>query len=346
MVSVASISICSSIFLAFIQIAQGQAAAGCKCGGTYANGKAVAGCVNGQCAANATASTRCVIIYREKTPIGFDCVAWPAHVADCATFDDGSRVCANAVCRPTLLAGEKGDCAMESDDASHTVLAAQVSKNGLNFAMDAIKRQVELEVAKVKIPNQKVQQSGFDVTVTDIKISDFVSPVFSYVLLPPSSVKIVVKGGDFKVCAKWDAKKAFINPGGDICVWSENHKGVEVEVTAKVTVNEKNQLRLATSDCKLHVPIDMKLTGVIGSMINVVSSFIENAVQNQASTQVCKLLDNAVKTTVTAMLDTLPTHIKIDDRYGVAYGFRSVTVSDNGVRAQFAANGTFVPKSR
>jgi len=332
------------VFLALLPFIHGQPALDCKCGGKYANGKPVTGCIKERCPGNATASTRCVIIYQEKTPIGYDCVPWPAHVADCATFDDGSRVCANSVCRPTLLGGEKGDCAQTSDDASHAILAAFVSKNGLDFAMESVKRQVEHEVGKLKIPNQKIQQSGFDVTVNDIRIDRFVSPTFSYQLLPPSSVKIVLKGGDFNVCAKWDAKKGFINPGGDICVWSEKQKGVEVEITAAVTVNEKGQLRLSTSNCKLNVPIDMKLTGVMGTMVNIFSGWIENFAQNQASTQVCKLVDDAVHTTVNALLAELPTQFKVDDRYGLTYNFRQVTVSDYGVKVQFAANGTFTQK--
>jgi len=231
------------------------------------------------------------------------------------------------------------------DDSSHAILAAFVSKNGLDFAMDAVKRQVEFEVNRLKIPNQKLQQSGFDVTVDDITIATFVSPNFSYQLLPPSSVKIMLKGGDFKVCAKWGAKKGIINPGGDICVWSEKQKGVEVEITASITVNEKGQIRLATSNCKLVVPIDMKLTGALGTMVNLFSGWIENFAQNQASTQVCKLIDDSVRSTVTAILDELPTQFKVDDRYGLKYTFRQVVISDFGVKAQFAANGTYTERS-
>lgn len=311
----------------------------CKCGGTYANGKAVSGCVKDRCAGDA--NRRCVTIFRDQTAIGYDCLAWPSHIADCATFDDGSRVCASSVCKPTLLGGAKEECPMANDDSHHAVVAAQINKNGLDFVMNAVKQQVAVQVAKIQIPNQQLQQSGFDVKVDDIKIAEFVSPTFSYLLLPPSSMKVMAKGGDFKVCAKWEAKKSFINPGGDICVWSEGHKGVEVEVTVKVTSNEKGQLRLSTSDCKLHVPIDMKLTGALGTMVNLVSSFIENAVQNQASTQVCKLLDDAMKTTVAKILDSLPTHFKIDEKYGVGYAIRGITFTDSGVKAQVAANATF-----
>lgn len=333
-----------SIFAVFLQAALGQES-GCKCGGTYANGKAVSGCVNGQCAANSTSTTRCVVIYREKTPIGYDCIPWPTHVADCATFDDGSRVCANSVCKPTLIGGEKGECAMVNDDSHHAVLAAQLNKAGLDFAMDAVKRQLALEIAKLKIPNQQIQQSGFDVKVSDIKIENFTSPSFSYTLMPPSSVKIMVRGGDFRVCTKWSAKKGIINPGGDICVWSEKQKGVEVDLTATIKVNENGLIRLSTSDCRLQVPIDMKLTGALGVMINIVSGWIEDYAQNQATTQVCKLVDEAVRTTVTNILDNLPRTFKVDDRYGLTYTFRQVSFSDTGVKAQFGANATFTEKS-
>jgi len=267
--------------------------------------------------------------------------SWPTQVADCATFDDGSRVCANAVCKPSLLGGKEGECAMSDDQDHHVLLAAQISKKGLDFALDQARRRAEVEVAKLVIPDQAFSGSGYDVKANTIKIESFTSPTITYSLLPPSSIKVMIKGGDFKVCAKWSAKAAFIPASGDVCVWSENKKGVDIELTATVAVGPGGKLKVNGSNCRINVPIDLKMTGALGAIISVLSSMIENKIEGTANTEGCKAIDAQVRTTLVKLLDGLPQQYKIDEKLGVAYLIQQISINDQGIKAQLATNGTF-----
>jgi len=317
----------------------------CKCGGTYGNGRAVTGCNNGRCQGNPGQSTKCVVIYRETTAIGYDCLSWPAQVADCATFDDGSRVCANDVCKPSLLGGFEGDCALSDDQDHHVLVAAQISKKGLDFAIAEARRRGEIEVTKLAIPDQAFTGGGYEVKANSIKLEQFKMPIVTYQLIAPSSIRVQIKGGDFKVCAKWSAKAAFIPASGDLCVWSEKQKGVDVDLTVSVSVDNKGKIKVSSGGCKIDVPVDLKMTGAIGAIISVISGAIETKIESTANTEGCKAIDTQVRTTLAKILDGLPQSYKIDEKISVAYTLQSVNVNDLGIKAQLATNGTFTPVS-
>jgi len=250
----------------------------------------------------------------------------------------------NDSCSLFNTTSEKG-CQNHTDPA-HVFVGAQLTNEGIQFALEAVRELAGEQIRNLNVSVPSFREAGFNITISNLTVKNFTTPNLTAVMEPPSTVKVLAAGGNFRVCVHWKAFWSlvhFISASGDLCVWSSDpKKGVSAEVEVKPSVTPDGHIHLETGTCKLDVPFQMESTGIIGSTAELVVTVIHGLIQRIINNELCNVIAKVVHDDVNKLLTQLPTLVKVDPKLGLNldFAFQSVSIAEYGVQARLALNAS------
>ncbi|CAD5215336.1 unnamed protein product [Bursaphelenchus okinawaensis] len=197
---------------------------------------------------------------------------------------------------------------------SSTTLA--LSRRGLEFFNSIGHKIVNRELPKIAFPNISLPINGGpgsgEVTVRDLRIPKFDSPLFQFDLLPPEAVSWKSEGGAIKITGNWSAEYDFVAPiylGGWVNILVS---GVNT-VTSFSVYSKDGHPQLKLHKCSVDVE-DLHLTlggGVIEWIVNLCSSDLSHAIKKAIHNQLCDTTKTVLIDEANEALRSIPKHLDV-----------------------------------
>lgn len=203
-----------------------------------------------------------------------------------------------------VAVGANGPTSMES-------ARVRLSQTSLDYAEEVLNYMVDLlsEVAVTRLHLPEIKGSRYEVTKLQITTMELGKPAIS--ILSGQGIQLRQPDAKIAISGEWGVK-SFWWTRGRITVQAS---GIDITAKAGVTVNSKGQPSTTPLGCSISFgSLDVDLDS---SVFNWAVSWFTDTIEDLISEEVCKEINEVLKTTVNVVIAGIPQTFKVGDLMNV-----------------------------